>query len=149
MKSCEAMPTPSAAFFLFATYTRDGAKSPTRTTASFGVAPVWARRRSTPARPSPRIFCATALPSRINSRRDAHAADVRGAAGVGIHHDDGAVERRGAPRRLEANRHLREEALEDEVLVHADHRIHRSRHAEIRDVGGAPRQDTLVRRLHV
>src|SRR5919201_5913902 len=143
------MPTPSAAFFLFATYTRDGAKSPTSTTARLGATPVSARRRSTPTRTSPSTFWATALPSRINSRGYAQPTDIRGAAGIGIDDDDCSVKRSRSPGRLEADRHLGQEALEDDVLVDADHRIHGPRHAQIGDVRRAAGQDALVGRLHV
>src|SRR6185295_6861991 len=153
MWSWVAMPTPSAARFLFRTYTCEAGSSPISTTASVGVAPLAALKRSTPARTSPSTFSATGLPWRINAKVDsrghAETPDVGGPPRLGIDDDDHAVQRSRPLGRLEAHRHLAEEPLQDEIAVHADDAFGRAGHAEVRDVGRAARQHALVGRLHM
>src|SRR5207245_2234531 len=119
-----------------------------------GVTPRSARRRSTPARTTASTFSATGLPSRITpapawSSSLADPDDVGGAARLGIDRDDHAVQRGGSLGRLEADGHLGEEALQDQILVHADDGVDGARHAEVGDVGGAAGQNALVGGLEV
>src|SRR5262245_16869434 len=129
------MPTDSAMRFLLVTYDLDAGSSPTSTTASHGMTPRVARRRLAPSRTWASTFCWTGLPSRIMcgsctparattpdvpSRRDAQASDLGGAPRVGVDGDDHAVQGGRALGGLEANGHLVEEALKDQVAVHAD-----------------------------
>src|SRR5687767_12322676 len=148
------MPTDSAARFLLRTYTCDAGSSPMRTTPSVGVTPRAALSFSTPALTSARTRSWTGLPWRITraparSRGYAQAADVLCATRVRVEGDDGAVQRGRALGRLEARRHLAEEALHDDLAIDADDALRRARHAEVGDVGGAPGQHALVGGLHV
>ena len=52
-------------------------------------------------------------------------------------------------RRLEGVRALRQEALQRQLLAHADDRIQRAAHPGVGQVGRPTRQDAFVRRLHV
>ena len=54
-----------------------------------------------------------------------------------IHFDDDPMQFAAMPRRFHANRHLREEFLQDDVFVHADHRLVRTGHADVGLIGGA------------
>ena len=50
---------------------------------------------------------------------------------------------------LHLQRHLREAAGDGRFLLHPDDAVHGPGHADVGDVGGAPRQDPLVGGLHV
>src|SRR6185503_17536026 len=150
------MPTSSALRFLLRTYTWEAGSSPTRITASVGRAPVDSASAATPVFTSASTVAATALPSRVSTGRsgsggdgDAQALDGQAPAGVGIDADHDPVERRRTLGGLEAVRHLGEEALQRQLRIDADHRVGGPGHPEVRDIGGALRQQALIRRLHV
>ena len=50
---------------------------------------------------------------------------------------------------IEANRHCRKEFPQDELCLDAEHRVPRSRHAEVGDVRRTLRQDSFICRLNV
>ena len=54
-----------------------------------------------------------------------------------------------ALRGLESHRALRQEALEHQLLLHADHRVPRAAHPHVGDEGGPAREHPLVRGLDV
>src|SRR5918996_2942783 len=150
------MPADAAVFFLLRTYTAEAGSVPTRTTARPGVMPCAACSAPTPSRTLASTFCATALPSRVTrpsrtprSWQEAEALDRGRAPRLGIDRDHHAVQRGRALGRLEPDRHLGEEPLQDLLAIHADHAVQRARHPEIGDVRGAARQDPLVGGLDV
>src|SRR5262245_14124 len=92
------------------------------------------RRRSsaTPVATAAWTSAATSRPSRISGtaslpasarKLPLHALDADGASGLGIDPHDRPLDPHPPGGRLEPVRHARAEALDRQLLVHADHRV--------------------------